>query len=204
MRELVFHPSPHVLAPDWRSRLFSAPATAWIVAIVLLVVGTLRDPSLQGWLYSVGAVAVVIVVPILLARVNARLVLSPVEVEYRGMLRVGHHCRRRDVAQLVRVSVTVFGSRIVFKRLLLVSGDGEALLSIQEDIWSPADLQRLCDELAAPLTVLDEAQSPSSINRRFPGAASFGLAHLGAISLVGAAIAIVTLLGVLGAHTGGH
>ena len=199
---VVFRPAPQILAPDWRGRLRSAPAATWVVVILLLVVGTLRDPSLQGWLYTALALVVVFVVPVLLARTNARLVLSRAFVDYRGMLRVRHRCRRQDVARLVRVPIAVLGPRIIFKRLLLVSTGGRALLSIQEDLWSPSDLNRLRDELGVPVTVLDQPQTPSKVNVLFPGAASFGLVHRGAIGLILAALALVVLLGVLGGHAG--
>ena len=200
----MFHSTPRVLAPDWSGRLRSAPAAVWIVACVLLVVGAIRDPSLQGWLYSFLAVAIVVVVPILLARINARLRISQDIIEYRGMLRVRRRCKRNDVTHLVRVSLAVLGPRYVFTRLLLVNSEGKALLSIQEDLWSQNDLDRLRDELACPITVIDGAQSPSAVNRTFPGAASFALRHRWAITIALLTIVLVTLLGVLGAHGTRH
>ena len=204
--DLVFHPSPRILAPDWGSRLRSAPAVTLLAACVLLVIGAVRDPSLQGWLYSFLAVAIVFVVPILLAGVNARLSISSDIVEYRGMLRVRRRCRRNDVTQLVRVTLAILGPGAVFRRLLLVNGEGEALLSIQEDLWSPDDLGRFQNELGCPIAVIDGAQYPSEVNRTFPGAASFALVHRWAITIAVLAIVLVTFLGVLGgtAHGTGH
>ena len=202
--DLVFHSSPRILAPDWGSRLRAAPAATWLAACVLLVVGALRDPSLQGWLYSFLAVAIVILVPNLLARVNARLRISPDMIEYRGMLRVRRRCKRSDVTQLVRVIIAVLGPRFVFTRLLLVNREGKALVSIQEELWSQNDLDRFQSELACPITDIDGAQSPSAVNRTFPGAASFALVHRWAITSAALAILLVTLLGILGAHGTGH
>ena len=89
------------------------------------------------------------------------------------------------------------------RRLLLVNSEGKALLSIQEELWSQDDLGHLRNEFACPLTVIDGAQSPSAVNRTFPGAASFALVHRWAVTVGVLTIVLVTLLGILGSTTRG-
>jgi hypothetical protein len=81
---------------------------------------------------------------------------------------------------------------------------GYALVSMQEEWWSPEDLDRVCEEMGVPVTTIEQVLTPVEANRRFPGAASFFLVHRLALTSVALCVVILILLGVLGAVTGGN
>jgi hypothetical protein len=176
-RLMFVRPSPRLLAPDWRTRIRSVAIAGWLSIAGLLLFAALRDPRLIGWVSSAIAVLIVITLPNGLARLNARISISNNTVEYRGALRRRQRCARDAIQQVVRVRIAVLGSRFVFTRLLLVDAREHALITVQEEWWSSADLERVWNELAVPVSTVDKVINPKDVNRRFPGAASFLLVH---------------------------
>lgn len=199
---MVIRPSPRLLAPDWRTRVRTAPAAAFAAVAGLLLAGAIRDPHLLGWLVAVAAVVLVLAVPNVAARVNARLVVSDDAVIYRGPLRGQQRCSRRDVVRVERVRLAVLGPRFALTRLLFLNGSGRAMVSLPEEWWSPQDVERLQATLGVPVDTTPEELTPAEANRRFPGAASSALVHRVAVGAVVLCVGGVILLGVLGAIVG--
>jgi hypothetical protein len=181
---LELRPHPRTLAPDWRSRLRNAPLSAGVAAAVLLIVGAVRDPTLSGWLWSFGAVLLIVAVPNLLARANAIVRITPECVVYRGMFRVRRRCPRNTLAAMVQVHLAVLGSRYPLTRLLLVDTSGRARISVQAEWFSLSDLDTLEATLGVPVSEIDGPIAPRALNRRYPGASSFVLVHRFAVTAV--------------------
>jgi len=189
---IVITPSPRVLAPDWRARVRAAPPVAWMSVAILVVVGAVSNPRLSGLLVPLATVVVLFAIPNLTARANARLILYQDVVIYRGPLRRVQRCSRPAVKRIVRVRLAVLGPRFPLTHLLFLNDAGRSMISLPEEWWSTQDIERVRVELGVPIDTLSESVSPGEANRRFPGAASFGLVHRVAIGAV--ALGIVGLI----------
>ena len=108
---------------------------------------------------------------------NARIWIRGDELRYRGILRVVRKCRLADVQSVAFVRIAVLGRRFAFGRLLLLDRDSVAMVSIQEEWWSPDDLERLRRVLDVSTREVEGVMKPSEVNRSYGGAASPLLAH---------------------------
>lgn len=155
----------------------ATPLVAWFVVVSLLIYGATRDPTLSGWAWTVGVIGALFVVPNAVARMNARIWIRGDELRYRGILRVVRKCRLADVQSVAFVRIAVLGRRFAFGRLLLLDRDSVAMVSIQEEWWSPDDLERLRRVLDVSTREVEGVMKPSEVNRSYGGAASPLLAH---------------------------
>lgn len=200
---IVITPSPRMLAPEWRARVRATPPVAWVSIAILVVVGAVSKPHLSGLLVALATIAVLFAIPNLTARANARLILYQDVVLYRGPLRRVQRCSRPAIARIVRVRLALLGPRFPLTHLLFLNNAGRSLISLPEEWWSTQDIERVRAELGVPVDTLSEPLTPGEANRRFPGAASFGLVHRVAIGAASLGIVGLILLGVLGAVSGG-
>jgi hypothetical protein len=177
LQTITIRARPRMVASDWRARLSTAPIIVWFAAAGLLIAGAVRDPTLGGWFVSVAAVILVIAVPNGLARLNARIRITPDSVEYRGMFRVPRRCQRSQISAARRLQLAVLGPRFNFGRLLLIDPSGRARISIQEEWFALDDLDKALDALALTVSTTDDPLPPRQANRLYPGAASFALVN---------------------------
>lgn len=201
--KITIRPSPQMLAPDWRDRVRSASPWAWLIVVGVLLYGYYRDPQLGIYPWIIGGLILVTAIPNLLARVNARIMIGPDEVQYRGILRVRRTCHRTALSQAVRVKVSVLGPRFPFSQLLLLDPEGNVLVSIHEEWWPSTLASRLASELSIPVSVLAGTYSPKEINHRYPGAASLLLRHRYYTMIAAAILVIVVVGGIISATSSG-
>lgn len=202
---IVIKPAPRLLASDWKARLQAAPPIVWASVAILAVVVALSNPHLTGWLAALVVIVLVFAIPNLTARANARLIVTPDAIVYRGPLRVVHRCPRQEVTRLVRVRLAALGPRFPLTRLLFLSNAGHTMLSLPEEWWSPVDIERVKFALGLPFDAASEPLTPAEANRQFPGAASLLLEHRFAIGAAVVLISGLIFFGVLGALVGaGH
>jgi hypothetical protein len=154
---------------------------------------------------GIAGAVIVVFIPYWLGRPNARLELSETTISYRGALRVRRHCARDAVRQLVHVRIVMLGRGYPIRRLLFIDERGRTLLSAQEEWWSEFELDRPVDELAVPVSTIDRPETSRKMNRRYPGAAPFLLAHFMVVTTIGFIAAVLVIVGVLGTIAGpGH
>ncbi|MGH7685224.1 MAG: hypothetical protein ACREN2_00145 [Candidatus Dormibacteria bacterium] len=165
--------------------------------MALLIYGAMRDRSLSGWAWTVAVIGALFVVPNVLARINARIWIRGDDLRYRGILRVVRKCRVTDVQSVAFVKISVLGPRFPFTRILLLDRMGRTLVSIQEEWWSRGDIAELERILGAPVRCVDDAVTAGEANRRYPGAASFVLAHRFAVAAAVLVISVVALAEIL-------
>lgn len=168
---------PTAVAPDWKRRLRTVSPLVWLVVVVLLGYAFVRDQSLQVWLWTALGLLIIFAGPVVLARLNATIAVGSDMVRYRGILRVPRSCPREAVSRALHVKIAVLGPRYPFTRLLLLDSQDRALLSIQEEWWRPAQINRLIETLDVSVSTMPGTLAPRALNRRFPRAASALLVH---------------------------
>jgi hypothetical protein len=173
--ELDLRSSPRFLAPDWAERLRSAPAPAWLLLLIFVVVLIAHGPSTTGGLVAVAVVMLVLSVPWVLKYLNTRIVITRDMVMCWDALRRAKRSSRHDLDHIVIVRLQVLGPRFVLTRILLEGADGAARLSLQWDAWSDSQLRRIYAALGLPVTELAQPMTPRQAERAHPGATSLAL-----------------------------
>jgi hypothetical protein len=174
--ELDLRSSPRFLAPDWAERLRSAPALAWLLLLIFLVVLIAHGPAKTGGLaIAVAVVILVLSAPSVLKYLNTRIVITTDMVMCWDALRRAKRSSRHDLDHIVIVRLQILGPRFVLTRILLEGADGAARLSLEWDAWSDTQLRRIYAALGLPVTQLAQPMTPRQAERAHPGATSLAL-----------------------------
>jgi hypothetical protein len=199
--ETTIRASPQILAPDWRERIRSAPLGARVAFVGLLLFMVLRDPSVAAFAASVLAVVILFAIPAVLARINARIDLYSNTLEYRGPLRGKQRCVRRDIARLLRIRVnTILGPRFGITYTLCLDDAGRVLIAIQNEWWSPSDLERLWSAFGDSVSEGGSSIGRAAANRQYPGSSAFSVRHQIRVVLT-VVVVVLAVLMIVGAVT---
>lgn len=201
---IVIHSKPRIIDPQ-KLRAFkdkpleSAVLSLLFVGLLVIVVGSLRTARSIDWIASLSAVVLIFVVPIALARVNAKITIDHSAIVYRDAFRISHHCIADEVRQVVRVRLNILGRGNAFTKLLLLNAADQAMVAIYEAWWREDDILRLQSALNVAISDYGSAISARDANSRFPGSAGFGSRHffISMMALLCAILGLILLISTL-------
>ena len=149
---LVIRSSPRLLAPDWAVRVRRAPAGAWILIFVFLLVGSFRVWTISGLLTAVLVVVLVFGVPYTAKALNARVVITQTSIESRDALRRTTRADPASIVSLKTVRREILGPRFALTRVVMLDRDGRAHLRLSWDSYSDDDFKLIAERLDLQFT----------------------------------------------------
>ena len=145
---LTIRGHPQILEKGWKQ-----PLRSWWPLLVIWLYEIARGWRPLDIIASTLAVVVVLVVPYVLGRVIARIVLTGDTLDHHSVLRRREVCERSAIARVVQVSARLGFGSIRQTQTRCLDADGVTLVTIRNEWWRPTDLERLWAALG--LSVVD-------------------------------------------------
>lgn len=173
--ELDLRSAPRFLAPDWAERLRSAPALAWLLVLIFVVVAVAHGPANTGGLVALFVVVLVVSAPSVMKYLNTRIVITNDTVMCWDALRCVKRANRHDLDHIVILRLQVLGPRFLLTRILIEDAHGVARLSLQWDAWSDSQLTTIYAVLGLRVSEVAQPMTPRQAERSHPGATSLAM-----------------------------